>query len=104
MRVADALIVCALVLTSYAPASAQLVGYHPYLAPEPSQPTCEVKASVYIGTQYFDAIALSKPTASPVPTTVSGLVNFEVVNLAGQAVEVCHAGHCLLHFLGFDRG
>ena len=64
----------------------QDIGYHPYLAPEPAHPTCAVKASVYIGTQYFDAVALSKPTASPVPTVVMGAIDFQVENLLAEAI------------------
>lgn len=62
--------------------------YRPYLAPEPASPSCRVTASVYIGTQYYDAVALSKPTASPVPTVVMGAINFEVENLLPAAIEV----------------
>ena len=66
-----------------------LTNYHPYLAPEPAAPTCAVRAAVFIGTQYFDAVALSKPTASPVPSIVSGAINLEIENLLPTAIEVC---------------
>lgn len=70
------------------PARAQLTSYHPFLAPEPADPTCAVKASVYLGTQYFDALALSKPTASPVPTVVMGAITFQTENLLTTPIEV----------------
>ena len=92
MMMVSALALLAVVLGPVLSAGQVLTGYHPYLAPEPAAPTCAVRASVFIGTQYFDAVALSKPTASPVPTIVSGAINFEVENYLPNPVEV-----------GFDR-
>ena len=76
-----------------------LTNFHPFLDPEPANPTCAVKATVYISTQYFDAIALSKPTASPVPTIVSGAIVFETENLLPEPIQVCGpaAIACLHH-------
>ena len=65
-----------------------LTNYHPFIDPEPSNPPFAVKASVYIREQFFYAVALRAPTASPVPTIVSGAITFETENLLSTAVEV----------------
>ena len=71
-----------------------LTNFHPFIDPEPRNPTCTVKASVYISSQYYDAFALSRPTASPVPTTVSGAINFEIENLLSTPIHVRPSACC----------
>ena len=66
----------------------ELSGYRPFLEPEPVNPTCAVTAKVYLREQYFDAVALSKPTASPVPTIVMGEIEFDITSYLPTAIEV----------------
>lgn len=70
-----------------------LSGYRPFIEAEPADPTCAVQASVYLTEQTFDALALSKPTASPVPTTVLGDIVFDITNYLPTAIEVGTSVH-----------
>ena len=46
-----------------------------------------------ISTQYFDAIALAQPTASPVPTAVLGNITFNITNLLPSVIAVGLPSH-----------